>query len=110
MQQMSIANAAGNLLYIRFQMINRGVEFHVALAGEFSQFMHQPVFMASIELCQRLGQLSINLAVSEHLPRIEQTYMQLDVPLVHARTLGYRAHRLAHAQSAIPQLPQKFAE
>ena len=105
--QLMIAQAAGSLLHVRLQVIERARVLPVAGPRQLRQVAHQRPAVAQDEARQLFRQAGVERAVAGEVALVEQADVQLDVALVNLGALGRRPDGVADAQAGVPQVPQK---
>ena len=88
-------------------MIERVAVLGVAFAGQAGQIANQGVAIGVDEARQAVGEPRIEHAIAGEESLIEQADVEFRIPVVHLAAFGRRAHRVAHAQSGIPEMLQE---
>ena len=105
--QLVIAQAAGRLLDVRLQVVERGGVLGVAVARQLREIAHQGVAVAVDEARQAVGQPGVERPVAGEKALIQQADVQFDIVVVHLGAFVRRAHRVADAQAGVPKMLQE---
>ena len=107
---MQIAQPAGRFLDVGLQMIERALEFFVAFARELAEVASERAGLALEESGQLAFELGVKLGRTGQHAAVEQADAQLDVALVDFGAFGNGAHRMAQAQTGVPEQANEFGE
>jgi hypothetical protein len=105
-----IAQSAGVLLDVGFQVIDSIGELVAARAGHAAKLIHQDGPLAMKELGQLGFQTAMTCTVAAQEAMVQHADGQLQIALMQFQAILHRVNGLAHPQTGIPQGFQEFRD